>query len=160
MSIANRILLGFIAVIVLVVALGALGLAQIGEIRSETAAIVNRDLAFIRQLAAVQAAQHEMEAATERDFADHVLGTMEASPDGASAAWRQAEGVAIQTLDQSIAQATNFQATAVNAERARAWGEISQSLTRARAILADLRQRDLSAFQAMARGDRATGQAE
>ena len=45
MSIANRILLGFVAVIVLVIALGAFGLSQIGEVRSETASIVNRDLA-------------------------------------------------------------------------------------------------------------------
>ncbi|MDP3489002.1 MAG: methyl-accepting chemotaxis protein [Phenylobacterium sp.] len=158
MSIANRILLGFIAVIVLVIALGALGLAQIGEVRSETAAIVNRDMAFIRQLADVDRAQLELEAATEADFADHAMGSMGSTPDGASSAWRRAEASAVQSLDQAIAQATNFQATALSSDRARAWGEISQALTRARAILVDLRQRDLVAFQAMARGDIALGQ--
>jgi len=158
-SIANRILLGFMAVIALVIALGALGLAQIGEVRSETASIVNRDMAFIRQLAEVQSAQHALEAATEADFANHAMGEMGPTPDGASQDWRRSEAVAVQSLDQAIAQATNFQAVAVSGDRARAWGQISQSLTRARAILVDLRQRDLAAFQAMSRGDIAAGQA-
>jgi len=157
-SIANRILLGFVAVIVLVIALGAFGLSQIGEVRSETASIVNRDLAFIRQLGAVQNAQHELEAATESDFAAYALGAIEASADGASLAWRAADAAAAQSLDQAIAQATNFQATAASQERGRAWGEIAQALTRARALLADLRQRDLVAFQAMAEGDMESGQ--
>lgn len=159
MSIANRILLGFVAVIILVIALGAFGLSQIGEVRSETTSIVNRDLTFIRQLAAVQNAQHGLEAATESDFAAHALGTIEASADGVSPAWRAADAGATQALDQAIAQAANFQATAASPERGRAWGEIAQALTRARAVLADLRQRDLVAFQAMARGDMAAGQA-
>lgn len=159
MSIANRILLGFVAVIILVIALGAFGLSQIGEVRSETASIVNRDLAFIRQLSAVQNTQHELEAATESDFAAYAMGTLETSADGASPAWRAADAAATQTLDQAIAQATSFQANAASQERARAWGEIAQSLTRARAILADLRQRDIVAFSAMADGDMATGQA-
>ncbi|MDP1642299.1 MAG: methyl-accepting chemotaxis protein, partial [Phenylobacterium sp.] len=160
MSIANRILLGFIAVIILVIALGALGLSQIGEVRSETSRIVTRDLAFVRQLTDVQTAQHQLEAATEADFADHAMGVMGPSPDGASADWRRAEATAIQSLDQAITQATNYQATAITSERAKAWGEISQSLTRARAILTDLRQRDLVAFQAMARGDMTAGQSQ
>ncbi|MEH6664045.1 MAG: methyl-accepting chemotaxis protein [Brevundimonas sp.] len=159
MSIANRILLGFVAVIVLVIALGAFGLSQIGEVRSETASIVNRDLAFIRQLGAVQNAQHGLEAATESDFAAHAMGTIETSADGVSPAWRAAEAAATQTLDQAIVQATNFQATAASQDRGRAWGEIAQALTRARAVLADLRQRDLVVFQAMARGDMEAGQA-
>lgn len=159
MSIANRILLGFVAVIVLVIALGAFGLSQIGEVRSETTSIVNRDLAFIRQLGEVQNAQHELEAATESDFAAYAMGTVEASADGATPAWRAADAAAAQSLDQAIAQATNFQATAASQERGRAWGEIAQALTRARALLADLRQRDLVAFQAMARGDMERGQA-
>lgn len=159
MSIANRILLGFVAVIILVIALGAFGLSQIGEVRSETASIVNRDLAFIRQLSAVQNTQHELEAATESDFAAYAMGTLEPSADGASPAWRAADAAATQTLDQAIAQATNFQANAASQDRARAWGEIAQSLTRARAILADLRQRDIVAFSAMADNDMATGQA-
>ena len=159
MSIANRILLGFVAVIILVIALGAFGLSQIGEVRSETASIVNRDLAFIRQLAAVQNTQHELEAATESDFAAHALGSPDNPSDGASPAWRAADAAAIQTLDQAIAQATNFQATAASPERGRAWGEIAQTLTRARGVLEDLRQRDLVAFRAMDQGDMAAGQA-
>ncbi|MBW0149861.1 MAG: methyl-accepting chemotaxis protein [Phenylobacterium sp.] len=160
MCFANRILLGFIAVIVLVIALGALGLSQIGEVRSETSRIVTRDLAFVRQLTDVQTAQHQLEAATEADFADHAMGVMGPTADGASADWRRAEATAIQSLDQAITQATNYQATAITSDRAKAWGEISQSLTRARAILTDLRQRDLVAFQAMARGDMTAGQSQ
>ncbi|MDP1619109.1 methyl-accepting chemotaxis protein [Phenylobacterium sp.] len=159
MSIANRILLGFVAVIILVIALGAFGLSQIGEVRSETTWVLNRDLAFIRQLSAVQNAQNGLEAATESDFAAHAMGTIETGADGVSLAWRAADAAAIQSLDQAITQATNYQATAVSQERAQAWGEIAQTLTRARAILGDLRQRDLVAFQAMVRGDMAAAQA-
>ncbi len=159
MSIANRILLGFAAVIVLVVALGLFGLSQIGAVRTDTESVVSRDLSFIQRLYAVQAAQHEMQAAAETAFADEVFGTAGAEVDGVPAQWRNRADAADQTLDQAIALAVQYQATAASAERARAWNQIGQALTRAKPVLQDIRSRNLVIFEALNRDDLAAARA-
>ena len=50
LSIGRRILLGFFAVTVVIVALGFYALAQIGAVRDTTDAIVRRDMAVLREL--------------------------------------------------------------------------------------------------------------
>lgn len=151
MSIANRILLGFAAVILLVVALGLFGLAQISEVRSETARIVSRDLAFLRQLSEVQLQQHEMAAAAENEVATMTLSGR--NPSVAATLWRAQADKTQQSLDQTIALAQQYQATAASEERANAWRDIGVSLTRSRAVLSDLRQQDEALFAALARRD-------
>ena len=49
-SIGKRILLGFVAITVVIVALGFYALGQIGVVRDTTDAIVTRDLTVARQL--------------------------------------------------------------------------------------------------------------
>ncbi len=50
LSIGKRILLGFFAITVVVVALGLYALEQIGAVRDTTDAIVRRDMTILRQL--------------------------------------------------------------------------------------------------------------
>ena len=54
MSIANRILFGFVVLILMLAGLGWYGLSQLSLVRDTTDTIVTRDLAMMRQLDSVR----------------------------------------------------------------------------------------------------------
>ena len=73
MTIANRILAGFLAAGLLMVLLGLFGLSQIGAIRNDANTIVARDVNFVKQASAVRIARFEMQVAGEQAYTQAVL---------------------------------------------------------------------------------------
>lgn len=156
MTIANRILLGFAAVTVLLLGLGLFGLSQIGEVRSNTETIVARNLAFIKQINDIRDAKYRMQAAAEGAFADRVATAGTSSLADSRREWIESADAASTGVDRAIALATEYQNSALSADRAQAWTELGQALVHAKPILLEIRQRNETAFAALASGDLST----
>lgn len=152
MTIANRILLGFAAVTVLLLGLGLFGLSQIGEVRSNTETIVTRNLAFIKQINDIRDAKYRMQAAAEGAFADRVAAPGSSLADSRRE-WTESADAASTGVDRAIALATEYQNSALSADRAQAWRELGQALVHAKPILLEIRQRNETAFAALASSD-------
>lgn len=150
MTIANRILLGFSAITLLMVILGLFGLNQVANVRNDTETIVSRDLAFLRQINTARLSRQQMQAAAETAVAVRVLeGRV------ATSAWREQAEAAERTLAQATATAAQHQATALNDERRAGWSRVLQSLNNAKPQLEAARDDNETAMAALARGDNA-----
>lgn len=152
MTIANRILLGFAAIIVLMVALGVLALNQIDSVRGETEVIIERDLGFVRLISDVRVARQQMQAAAETRFAEQM-----AAGRGGQAAqvvdWRERSAAAAQALQQATSLASQYENSALSAQRQAAWRRVEQALTAARPLLEAAHRDNEAAEQALATGD-------
>ncbi len=131
MTIANRIIIGFAAVILLTIGIGFYGLSQISMVKSTTETIVTRDMAVLRDIAAIRNSANEMRAASDAVITSYLdrsaggVGTSDADP---VTRWRQ-KGVDMDAaMAKAIASARDFRATSLTAERAAAWGKIQESL--------------------------------
>lgn len=152
MTIANRILLGFSAMIVLMIAIGLLALNQIGNVRRDTEVIVGRDLGFVRLISDIRVARQQMQAAAESRFADQMART---SSDTGGINWRERNAAAAQALDQAMTLASEYENNALNLERQAAWRRVRQSLAAAKPILQAAEADNEAIEQALARGDTA-----
>ena len=155
MTIANRILLGFAAATVLLLALGLFGLNQIGTVRTNTETIVSRDIAFIKQINAIRDSKYKMQAAAEGVFVDAIVHHGGAAASQTRQDWTADADATAQGVDRAIALAAQYQGTALSADRARAWGQIGEDMTRAKPVLLELRGRNEATFAALDRGDMA-----
>lgn len=131
MTIANRILLGFGFVIVLMFGIGAFGLNQVGVVKETTETVVTRDMAMVREIGGVRNIANEMRAASDAVITSYLsrsaggLGGNDSDP---IALWRQKGLEMDATLAAAVAKAREFRATSLSSEREEAWGRIEQAL--------------------------------
>lgn len=155
MTIANRILAGFAAAAVLMVALGLFGLMQIGSVRNDANIIVARDVSFVKQAASARVARFEMQVAGEQAYTQ---GALRASgrtgdPRPLILTWRAKGAEAQQILDRTTELAAEYEGSAIDLERGRLWGAIRQRLETSRGNLQNLRTGGETFYQALERGD-------
>ncbi|WP_159995957.1 methyl-accepting chemotaxis protein [Roseomonas sp. 18066] len=151
MSIANRILLGFTALTLLLVGLGVYGLNQIGVVTRATEQIVSRDLMTLRQLMELRDAEadmHEARARTTSRFLVRSLGRELRGEDPVQA-WpghlARAEGL----LQQMAQSANQNAAAALSSDRRDGWQQIGQLLAQAQTPLRQIREASQAQFAAI-----------
>ncbi len=131
MTIANRIIIGFAAVILLTIGIGVYGLNQISMVKNTTETIVTRDMAVLRDIAAIRNNANEMRAASDAVITSYLTrsaGGVSRSDEDPITRWRQ-KGVDMDAaLSKAIVSARDFKATAQSTERAEAWSKIQASL--------------------------------
>ncbi|WP_375409337.1 methyl-accepting chemotaxis protein [uncultured Methylobacterium sp.] len=137
-SIGRRILLGFMAVIAVMVALGVYALAQIGAVRDNTNVIISRDLTVARKLDDL--ANRSRELGILRRNA--VIATlMRNRPDAEQAeiaeSWRRTAVQAEAILEDLVRTTDEYSTTAPSTERAAIWKRLSAAAALA---TADFRQ--------------------
>lgn len=153
-SIANRILLGFAVVTLLMIGLGAYAINQIGVVRDATETIVTRDLSVVRQLDVIRNGESRMgdaRHALTRDFLLRSLAPQSDNSENLTNGWRQATSLTESTLAETIATVNRYHTEAVSAERKEAWRQIASRLTEIEADMRgiiDLSQRQLNAIRA------------
>ncbi|MFE1600596.1 methyl-accepting chemotaxis protein [Methylobacterium sp. ID0610] len=160
-SIGNRILLGFTAVILVIVALGLYALAQIGDVRRSTDLIVSRDLAVMHQLEAIREGQRRMsdlrDEATTRYFLRALNKEVPAKEEPAIG-WRRAAAATETALAGTITNVNEYRAQSLSADRAAAWQRIGEILTAAGVELRSIRTATERQFQALDANDLGTVQ--
>lgn len=131
MTIANRIIIGFAAVILLTVGVGLYGLNQIAMVKLTTETIVSRDMSVQRDIAAIRNTANEMRAASDAVITGYLARSssgITVSDEDPIARWRQ-KGVEMDAaLAKAIGSARDFKAQAQTSERAEAWEKIQTSL--------------------------------
>lgn len=131
MTIANRIIIGFAAVILLTVGVGLYGLNQIAMVKRTTETIVTRDMSVQRDIAAIRNTANEMRAASDAVITGYLARSsngISVSDEDPIARWRQ-KGVEMDAaLAKAIGSARDFKANAQTSERAEAWDKIQTSL--------------------------------
>ncbi|MGE4220287.1 MAG: methyl-accepting chemotaxis protein [Alphaproteobacteria bacterium] len=156
MTIANRLVLSFGAVIVLIVVLGVYSLIQVGEVRSATETIVARDLAMIRNLFIVADAQAETRSIREDGMRAAMavrLGRADADVAEIVTRWRRQSEQTAAALARAIALAEEYRTLATSPERARSWARIGELLNQASTELRGLYTASQRQFEAMAQGN-------
>ncbi|WP_407525693.1 methyl-accepting chemotaxis protein [Methylobacterium oryzisoli] len=155
-SIGNRILLGFTAVILVIVALGFYALAQIGDVRRSTDTIVTRDLAVMRQLDTIREAQRRMsdlrDEATTRFFL-RALNREVPPKEEPAVTWRQAAAGTETALASAIASAAEYRTQSLSTDRAAAWQRMGEILTAASVELRSIRTITERQFEALTPAD-------
>ncbi|KMO31002.1 methyl-accepting chemotaxis protein [Methylobacterium aquaticum] len=156
LSIGNRILLGFFAVVLVIVALGVYAIGQIGEVRNATDVIVTRDLTVMHQLENIREAQRRMsdlrDEATTRYYL-RALGREPAAKEEPAVTWRRNAASAETALAGAIATANDYRAQSLSADRAAAWQRIAELLVAAGAELRTTRTATERQFEAIAAND-------
>ncbi len=149
MTIANRLLLGFTAVTLLLVALGAYAVSRIGEVRDATQTIVTRDLAAFRQLETVRVSQTLTEDARQGAVTRFLLLALGEAPGATNPVdlWRQRAAETEAALTEASTTANGFRTSAVSADRAEAWRRIGEALAEAGVQLGALRGQSEEQFR-------------
>ncbi|GGH06169.1 hypothetical protein GCM10007036_00420 [Alsobacter metallidurans] len=152
-SIANRILLGFAAVLALMVALGVYALSQVAEVKDTNEAIVSRNITMLRQLSAVQDFQNRARNARMTVITRAMQRALGREGQGEDPAplWRRDAMAGEAALAQTITTAEKLRDGAVSQERAEAWRQIAVLLGDAMTELRQLHnlsERQIAAAQA------------
>lgn len=155
MSIANRILLGFTAITLLLVGLGLYSLNQISVVTRASEVTVTRDMAMLRKLIDLQDAEHDLQDARSRAvsrFLLRSLGRETAAEDPAPLVPRYVTE-AERLLNEIQAQASQNLANAASTERQAGWQQISQIVTQAALPLRQIRERSQEQLQSIQAGN-------
>ncbi|WP_174242070.1 methyl-accepting chemotaxis protein [Teichococcus oryzae] len=156
MTIANRILIGFMAITLLLLGLGLYGLNQISVVTAATDTIVTRDTSTLRQLTDLR----KTEAAMQDNRARHLMRFMlrsiapaGSSPDEMAVQWsRGAE--ALERLEREmLAAAQQNLATAVSPDRRQSWQRIVRLLEGTSGQLQRIRGQTQLQFEAVRNQD-------
>lgn len=155
MSIANRILLGFTAVTLLLIGLGLYGLNQISVVNQSTDTIVTRDLAMLRQLMELRDAETDMQDSRARAISRFLLRNLGRDAQGEDPAqqWPAHVARAEALLAQMQGEATQNGTGAVSPDRRAGWQQINQLLSQAAVPLRQLRENGQAQLQAVRAGD-------
>ncbi|KQQ31719.1 chemotaxis protein [Methylobacterium sp. Leaf123] len=134
-SIGKRILLGFVAASLIVAALGAYALRQIGSVRDMTDLIVTRDVGVLRQLDDLGNVARNM-GLVRRNAVISVLTQAQgnaASTSGRSddflGSWRQNVAELERLLNTITGEVKEYQSAALSADRVAAWGRLGAVFT-------------------------------
>jgi methyl-accepting chemotaxis protein len=154
-SIANRILLGFLAITLLLVGLGVYSLTQIGLVTSASDVIVTRDLAMLRQLSELDGAESDMQDSRSRAVSRFLLRALRQEPSGEDPAltWPRQASQAETLLAEALAAANRNAATAVSPARVEGWRQVLQLLGQASTPLRQIRETTQTQFEAIRTGD-------
>jgi methyl-accepting chemotaxis protein len=139
-SIGKRILLGFVAITVVVVALGLYALEQIGTVRATTDAIVSRDLTVARQLDDLANKGRDM-GLQRRNAIIALLMRARGGPEreDVSGTWRRTAMEADAILTELVRATDGYRARSASEERSLAWRKINGVAIEAMAELRELR---------------------
>ncbi|MGU3361475.1 methyl-accepting chemotaxis protein [Methylobacterium sp. M6A4_1b] len=153
-SIGKRILLGFVAITVVIVALGFYALGQIGVVRDTTDAIVTRDLLVGRQLDDLANKARDM-GLQRRNAIIALLMRARGGPerDDGSASWRRTATEADAILAELVRATEGYRARSASEERAIAWRKINGVAIEAMAELRELRSASEAQLAAVAAKD-------
>ena len=154
-SIGKRILLGFAAVTLVILALGIYALGQIGSVRDTTDAIVARDLTVMRQLDELGNRARNMGIlrrnaviATLMKAQGHAV-----KEEDTFAIWRRTAAATETLYKELLREAAEYRGRAVSQERAASWDRMHSVLTTAFAVYHRYRDGSEAQLNANAAGD-------
>jgi methyl-accepting chemotaxis protein len=128
LSIGKRILLGFVAASLIVAALGAYALRQIGSVRDMTDLIVTRDVGVLRQLDDLGNVARNMGLVRRNAVIALLTQGNTTSPSARSddflGSWRQNVSELDRLLNTIAGEVKDYQSGALSAERVAAWGRL------------------------------------
>jgi hypothetical protein len=129
-SIANRILLGFAAIVALMVGLSVYSINRLDEVRQTAERIVSRDISLIRQLELVDDDQNVMRSLREQIMAGYLLRALgqQASFETLVQEWTRMAAKAETDIAQATTMARGFAAQSISTERGAAWQRIVELL--------------------------------
>ncbi|WP_336487242.1 methyl-accepting chemotaxis protein [Methylobacterium nigriterrae] len=159
-SIGKRILLGFVAVTLVIIALGIYALGQIGTVRDTTDAIISRDLAIARRLDDLGNRSRDM-GILRRNAVIGVLSDRRPATDQEepAAAWRRAANDTESALSVLARTTDEFRASSVSPERAAVWKRLSDAANDSMASFRQLRASSEAQLAAVAAKDMAAVEA-
>lgn len=151
MSISNRILAGFAAVILLMALLGGYALTQVGEVRATVNGIVGRDVGAVVLVDRVTTAEGAMR--------ETRLGAVIRFLSGGGAAgvrgrWQNRAETAEEALNELSTAVASYQRTAFSGERAALWRRMAASTADARRSFQALRANSIAQLDALEAGNR------
>ena len=161
MTIAFRLLLGFLVSVLLLIGVGSFGLERIGVVRDTTEAIITHDIWAYRAFQGIvrnQLTLIDTRRAAVVDFmmpSQH-LGATAGNPAAAAAHWKALADVGAAQIDSTIAITTGYEQAAFaggSIGRADSWHEITDLLQQAQTEFGILRADSMSQFAAMTQSD-------
>jgi methyl-accepting chemotaxis protein len=155
LSIGRRILLGFFAMTVVVVALGVYALEQIGAVRDTTDAIVRRDMTILRQLDDLGNEARDL-GLLRRTAVIAMLTQAQGRPartEDTLAAWRQTAAQVESRLANTVQLATEYRSQIASPERVASWDRIAAAAGAVQRAFRDVRTLGEAQFAAIAKGD-------
>ncbi|MDP4004873.1 methyl-accepting chemotaxis protein [Methylobacterium sp. NEAU K] len=161
LSIGRRILLGFVAVTVVIVALGLYALEQIGSVRDTTDMIVRRDMSVLRQLDDLGNEARDL-GLLRRNAVIAMLSQGQATvvrTDETVAAWRQTAAQVENRLAAILQLSTEYRAQSASAERRSVWERTATAATEAQRTFREVRSASEAQFAAIAKQDTAAVEA-
>ena len=153
LSISNRVLAGFGAVILLLAVLGGFALAQVADVRATVTRIVERDVAAVVLVDRVTTADAAMREARQAAVIRVLAGGGET--DGLRGDWQDRAQAAATALNELSTTVATYQQTATSGTRALLWQRMATSSAEARRAFEALRTGSLAQFDAIRAGDRA-----
>ena len=154
MSIVNRVLLGFLAIILVTGLLGLYAVQQLDAVRESTQTIVRRDITALRQLQGARDDQYRMREARGTAVI-RGLGGDTGRTDASISAWQTTAARTETELNELSALMREREQAAVSAERAAGWREVHQVSTRALATFRRIVTQTNQQLDALRRGDTA-----
>lgn len=154
-SIGKRILLGFAALTLVVLALGFYALNQIAAVRDSTDMIVARDLALLRQIDELGNMARGM-GIVRRDAVIAALARAQGrslQDEDYLNAWRRLASEVETTLTGTLRATNDYSTNASSTERANAWQRLNASLSETAAAFRQSRSVSEAQFTAIASGD-------
>jgi methyl-accepting chemotaxis protein len=155
-SIANRILLGFLAIVILSIGLGAYALTQIADVRATTETMVTRDVSVLRQLLDIGNERRAMNESRQTALLRVVLqagGRAVPPVEETITAWQRDIAAVEARLTQAQESAEQHRAVAVSPQREAAWGNVVAGLASSLATLRELRTQSDRQIAAIRAGD-------
>ncbi|MCJ2088903.1 methyl-accepting chemotaxis protein [Methylobacterium sp. E-005] len=155
LSIGRRILLGFFAVTVVIVALGLYALEQIGAVRDTTDAIVRRDMTVLRQIDDLGNEARDLGLLRRTAVIAMLMQGQgrAARPEDTLAAWRQIATQIENRLTNTIQLATEYRAYSATAERVASWDRIAAAAADVQRAFREVRSLGEAQFAAIAKQD-------
>ncbi|MBP1183411.1 methyl-accepting chemotaxis protein [Methylobacterium sp. PvR107] len=163
LSIGRRILLGFFAVTVVMVALGLYALEQIGTVRDTTDGIVRRDMTVLRQLDDLGNEARDL--GILRRTAVIAMLTQSRSQGQSTrmedmlAKWRETASQVENRLAATIQLANEYRAITPSADRIAAWDRIAAAAGEVQRAFRDVRSLSEAQFSAILKQDTAAVEA-
>jgi methyl-accepting chemotaxis protein len=159
-SIANRILLGFAAIVALMVGLSVYSINRLDDVRQTTERIVSRDIALMRQLEIIDDDQNIMRNLRQQILSGYLLRALgqQVSFEDRIQEWTRQAAKAEADIAQATTMASGFAAQSISPERGAAWQRIVELLREASEGLRQLRGASERQFAELQTGDLATMQ--
>ncbi len=153
LSVSTRIIAGFAALTLLLIALGMYAVAQVGSVRSTVDQIVDRDLGALKALTEVEQAQGAMVEQRTAALRAFIVGGSDDAAE-AIAKWTDAVQSAQDGLAALRQRIAGYRVAAVSGEREAQWAMMVEQLRAAEAATAQTRNEVEAQFAAVRANDR------